>query len=107
VVKVLLPPTSARSHTVDLLPCGHHYLTSRDALAASGATVIEETDTIMDPAPAGIEAGIPASAGTRGDTSRRRNQINMGGQRNARASAASGTAVPAWPRFPWILARIG
>ena len=51
--------------TVDLLPCGHHYLTSRDALAASGATVIDETGTIMDPAPAGIEAGIPAPAGIR------------------------------------------
>ena len=62
---MLLPPTSARSHTVDLLPCGHHYLTSRDALAASGATVIEETGTIVDPAPAGIEAGIPVSAGIR------------------------------------------
>jgi len=62
VVKVLLPPTSARPHTVDLLLCGHHYLTSRDALAAVGAAVIDETGTIVDPVPARIEAGIPASA---------------------------------------------
>ncbi len=60
---MLLPPTSARSHTVDLLPCGDHCLTYRDALAASGAAVIDKRGTIMDPAPAGIEAGIPALAG--------------------------------------------
>jgi hypothetical protein len=65
VVKVLLPPNSTRPHTVDLLLCGHHYLTSRDALAAVGAAVIDETGTIVDPAPAPIKAGFPASAGTR------------------------------------------
>jgi hypothetical protein len=54
VVRALLPATSARPRTVDLLLCGHHYLTSREALAAAGAVVIDETGTVMDPAPAGI-----------------------------------------------------
>jgi hypothetical protein len=62
---VLLPPTSARPHTTDLLMCSHHYLASREALAAAGAVVMDETGTIVDPAPADIEAGISASAGTR------------------------------------------
>ena len=53
-----MPPTSARPHTVDLLLRGHHYLTFREALAAAGAAVIDETDTVMDQAPAGIAATI-------------------------------------------------
>ena len=65
VVRVLLPPASARPHTVDLLLCGHQYLTSRDALAAAGAAVIDETGTLVDPASASIEAAIHAPAGTR------------------------------------------
>jgi hypothetical protein len=54
VVRVLLPATSARPRTVDLLLCGHHYLTSCEVLAAAGAVVIDETGTVMDPAQAGI-----------------------------------------------------
>jgi hypothetical protein len=61
---VLLPPTSARPHTADLLLCGHHYLRSRDALAAAGATVIDETGAIVDPAPASTEADISVPSGT-------------------------------------------
>jgi hypothetical protein len=51
-------------HTVDLLLCGHHYVMSRDALAATGGAVIDETGAIVDPAPPGIEPGMPAAAGT-------------------------------------------
>jgi hypothetical protein len=39
VVRVIMPPTAARARPVDLLLCGHHYRLSRQALAATGATV--------------------------------------------------------------------
>jgi len=39
VVRVIIPPTSRRRHSVDLLLCGHHYRVSRPALAAAGARV--------------------------------------------------------------------
>jgi len=37
VVRVLIPPTSARPRSVALLLCGHHYRMSCAALAAVGA----------------------------------------------------------------------
>lgn len=50
VVRVLIPPASARRHPVDLLLCGHHYVSSRAALALVGAVTIDETGEIVDPA---------------------------------------------------------
>ena len=41
VVRVVIPPTVSRPHSVDLLLCGHHYRVSSQALAAAGATVSE------------------------------------------------------------------
>ena len=40
VVRVVMPPTPGRPHSVDLLLCGHHYRVSRRALAAAGALVM-------------------------------------------------------------------
>jgi hypothetical protein len=37
VVRVIMPPTPERRHSVDLLLCGHHYRVSRQALAAAEA----------------------------------------------------------------------
>ena len=42
VVRVLIPPGSARPHSVDLLLCGHHYRTSVAALAAAGAVILND-----------------------------------------------------------------
>jgi len=42
VVRVLIPPASARAYSVDLLLCGHHYRTSRRALAAAGAVIVDD-----------------------------------------------------------------
>ena len=42
VVRVLIPPTTARPHSVDLLLCGHHYRASGAALAAAGAVIIND-----------------------------------------------------------------
>jgi len=39
VVRVIMPPTAKRPHSVDLLLCGHHYRVSRQALAAAGARI--------------------------------------------------------------------
>jgi hypothetical protein len=39
VVRVIMPPTSERRHSVDLLLCGHHYRVSRQALAVAGARI--------------------------------------------------------------------
>ena len=39
VVRVIMPPTARRPHSVDLLLCGHHYRVSRQALAAAGARI--------------------------------------------------------------------
>ncbi len=39
VVRVLIPPTAARPHSVDFLLCGHHFRTSVGALATAGAIV--------------------------------------------------------------------
>ncbi len=54
VVKVLIPPAVSRSHSVDLLLCGHYY---RAALAAVGAAVIDQTGAVVDP--------VPGTRGTR------------------------------------------
>jgi hypothetical protein len=61
---VLIPPASARRHPVDLLLCGHHYLSSKAALAAGGAVVMDETGAIVDPAPASNEICDSAPART-------------------------------------------
>ncbi len=42
VVRVLIPPATARPHSVDLLLCGHHFRTSVAALAAAGAVIIAD-----------------------------------------------------------------
>jgi hypothetical protein len=60
----LIPPASARRYPVDLLLCGHHYLSSKAALAAAGAVVMDETGAIIDPAPVGNEICDPAPART-------------------------------------------
>jgi hypothetical protein len=39
VVRVIMPPSAERQHSVDLLLCGHHYRVSRQALAAAGARI--------------------------------------------------------------------
>jgi len=41
-VRVLIPAASARSRSVDLLLCGHHYRASCAALAAAGAVIIND-----------------------------------------------------------------
>ena len=64
VVKVLIPPTAERPHPADLLLCGHHYLTSRAALAAADAVAIDETGAILEPVPTSTETTSPAYADT-------------------------------------------
>jgi hypothetical protein len=49
VVKVMLPPTPAVPHPVDLLLCGHHFRASQAALAAAGATVRDRTGALVGP----------------------------------------------------------
>lgn len=39
VVRVTMPPTQQRRHSVDLLLCGHHYRVSREALATAHARI--------------------------------------------------------------------
>jgi len=41
VVRVIMPAAPGRPYRVDLLLCGHHYRTSRPALAAIGAAIQE------------------------------------------------------------------
>ena len=41
VVQVVMPPTATRRRPTELLLCGHHYRSSREALAAANATVTE------------------------------------------------------------------
>ena len=64
VVMVLIPSATARRHPVDLLLCGHHYLSSKAALAAAGAIVIDETGAIVDQAPVSSEICGSAPAHT-------------------------------------------
>jgi hypothetical protein len=47
-VQVLMPSGPARSHSTELLLCGHHYRVSRAALAAAGAVVRELPGTSQD-----------------------------------------------------------
>jgi hypothetical protein len=63
VVKVLIPPAHGRSHSADLLLCGHHYRVSQAALAKVGAVVLDETGAVVQP-PIGTQAGT-MPAGTR------------------------------------------
>lgn len=42
-VVAVLPPSPERDHATDLLLCGHHYRATRHALAAAGATIMDET----------------------------------------------------------------
>jgi len=63
VVRVLLPGTSARSHPVDLLLCGHHYLASRGALAAANAVAIDETGAVLDSTSASADTANLTCAG--------------------------------------------
>jgi hypothetical protein len=44
VVKVIMPPTAGRRHSVDLWLCGHHYRASVAALAKARARVEERTE---------------------------------------------------------------
>jgi hypothetical protein len=37
----VIPPAPGRDHPTDVLLCGHHFRTSRSALAAAGAAVFE------------------------------------------------------------------
>ena len=57
VVKVLIPPSSARPYTADLLLCGHHYLASQAALAAVNAVATDETGAVLEPAATDVEMG--------------------------------------------------
>jgi hypothetical protein len=67
VVTVLMPPTAARPHPVDLLLCAHHYRVSRAALAAVGAVVIDETGAVVQIPASGHGTALtaPAPAGQR------------------------------------------
>ena len=63
VVTVIMPPTAARRHPVDLLLCGHHYRASQAALRAAGATVYDHAGTVVTPGPSWDAAvGEPAAA---------------------------------------------
>lgn len=59
VVKVIMPPTAGRRHSVDLWLCGHHYRASVAALAKAGAKVEELTVTAAG-SPLTDRAGLPA-----------------------------------------------
>jgi hypothetical protein len=58
-VKVIMPPTAGRMHSVDLWLCGHHYRASHAALLQAGARVEDLTVTTADP-PRTERAGLPA-----------------------------------------------
>ena len=47
-VRVIMPPAQGRPGETDLLLCGHHYLVSRRALSAAGASVRELPGTSPD-----------------------------------------------------------
>jgi len=49
VVRVIMPSTANRPHSVDLWLCGHHYRASLQALLAAGATVEDLTVTADQP----------------------------------------------------------
>jgi len=50
VVRVIMPPTSARAHETELLLCGHHYRVSRHALEAVSAAICALPGTSPDSA---------------------------------------------------------
>jgi hypothetical protein len=52
-VTVVMPPTAARRHPVDLLLCGHHYRVSEAALRAAGATAYDRDGKLIIPAAGG------------------------------------------------------
>jgi hypothetical protein len=58
VVRVIMPPTAGRRHSVDLLLCGHHYRVSSQVLAAAGAAV-SEVPEIAGGKPAALLPGLP------------------------------------------------
>jgi len=62
VVRVLIPPTSARPHPVDLLLCGHHYQAGRVALLAAGAAVYDERGALLAGVPAGRRSRLRRAA---------------------------------------------
>src|SRR5208282_6357374 len=64
VVRVLIPPTAELRHPTDLLLCGHHYLTSRAALATANAVAIDETGAVLEPPPTSTEPASRRHAGT-------------------------------------------
>jgi len=64
VVTVVMPPTSARPHPVDLLLCGHHYRASRAGLTAAGATVYDETGALINTSAGEREPASPEPANT-------------------------------------------
>ena len=61
-VTVIMPPTADRSHSVDLLLCGHHYRASQAALRAAGATAYDSSGTLIMPAAGGQPASSCESA---------------------------------------------
>ena len=61
-VRVLIPPTSARPHSVTLLLCGHHYRTSCAGLAAADAVIMD--DRRGEISVSEYETGNPALART-------------------------------------------
>jgi hypothetical protein len=67
VVTVLMPPTHARPHPVDLLLCGHHYRVCRAAVTAAGATVYDKTGTLIKTGAVGHEFSrrVPADTAPR------------------------------------------
>jgi hypothetical protein len=50
LVAVVMPPSSGRSHPVELLLCGHHYRASVLELLAAGATVYDKDGVVIPPA---------------------------------------------------------
>jgi hypothetical protein len=46
VVRVVMPATGDRSHSVELFLCGHHYRTSRSTLAEAGASTAFRDPTL-------------------------------------------------------------
>ena len=59
VVKVIMPPTADRRHSVDLWLCGHHYRASVVALAKAGARV-EDLTAMAAARPLADRAELPA-----------------------------------------------
>lgn len=56
-VRVVMPATETRPHSVELLLCNHHYRLSRAALRAAGATAYDPDGVVIMRGAAG--AGVP------------------------------------------------